>query len=111
MPIDLTIVSADRTMIGTGPSLGKSIENKGLIIAGTDPISTDTVSARLLGFLPQAIHYLYTLHKKRIGEGDLKKIELKGIGIKKAEEEFSINTFNKRIVLDDKGIKNIHGNK
>lgn len=111
IPIDLTIISCDKTMIGTGPSEGKAVDTPGLIIAGTDPVSCDVVGARLLGFLPQAVHYLYILHKKRIGEGDLMKVDLRGISLQEAEHIFSTLAYNQTVSLDNKGIKQFHGNR
>ena len=111
IPIDLTIISADKTMIGTGPSDGKAVDTPGLIIAGTDPVATDTVGARLLGFLPQAVQYLYGLYKEGIGEAKPEKMQLKGITLEEAERIFSTAAFQQEIVLDKNGIKNIHGNQ
>lgn len=111
IPIDLTIISADKTMIGTGPSDGKAVDTPGLILAGTDPVATDTVGARLLGFLPQAIHYLYDLYRMGLGEAQLEKVQIKGIGLSDAEETFSKCAYNQKVSLDEKGIKSLHGNQ
>ena len=58
VPIDLAIISADKAMIGTGPTFGKAVDTPGLIIASTDPLAADSIGARLLGFLPQAVSYI-----------------------------------------------------
>lgn len=108
-PIDLTIISADKTMIGTGPSNGKAVDTPGLMIAGTDPVATDTVGARFLGFLPQGVHYLYELYNRGIGEVKLEKVDIRGISLKEAEKIFSLSAYNKKVVLDENGIKDIHG--
>jgi len=111
IPIDLTIVSADKGMIGTGPSTGKAVDSPGLIIAGTDPVAVDTIGARLLGFLPQAVYYLYILYKNGVGEAKPENMELKGISLEEAEKIFSLSAYNQEIVLDKGKIKNIHGNQ
>lgn len=111
IPIDLTIISCDKIMIGTGPSDGRAIDTDGIIIAGTDPVSADTIGARLLGFLPQAVNYLYKIHKKGIGEAEIKNVKLKGIPLEEAEKEFSLKAYNKEVVLDKDSIKGFHGNK
>ncbi|SHJ83880.1 DUF362 domain-containing protein [Paramaledivibacter caminithermalis] len=111
IPIDLTIVSADKAMIGTGPSTGKSVDSKGLILAGTDPVAVDTIGARLLGFLPQAVYYLYQTYKAGIGEAKPENMELKGLTLEEAERLFSLSAYNTEIVLDKGSIKNIHGNQ
>jgi len=98
-PIDLSIVSCDQAMVGTGPSGGKPV-NADLVIAGTDPVAVDVVAARLLGFMPQAVAYLYRIIKAGIGEGDLKKIDLRGIPLDQAEELFSRAAYDHVIAID-----------
>lgn len=111
IPIDLTIVSTDKAMIGTGPSSGLTVNSQGLIIAGTDPVAVDTIGARLLGFLPQAVYYLYQIYKNGIGEARPEKMELKGLVLEEAERFFSMSAYDTEIVLDKENIKDIHGNQ
>ncbi len=111
IPIDLTIISADKAMIGTGPSDGKAVDAHGLIIAGTDPVATDTIGARLLGFLPQAVQYIYTLYKEGLGVAQPEKMILRGIPLKEAEVIFSQAAYDQDIVLDKDKIKDVHGNR
>ena len=99
IPIDLTIVSANPAMIGSGPSNGIS-RHTGMVICGNDPVATDTIAARLLGFKPQAIHYLYQCSKLGIGESDINNISLKGLSIKEAEKAFSNAVYGETIVID-----------
>lgn len=103
LPIDLSIISADKTMIGTGPNNGIAVDTKGLIIASTDPVAADTIGARLLGFKPQAIHYLYKLYNDQIGEADVKNITFLGLPLEEAERVFSFAAYGSEIVLDKKG--------
>ncbi len=100
IPIDLAIISADKAMIGTGPSHGVAVDTKGLIIASTDAVAADTIGARLLGFKPQAIHYLYSLIQSKMGEGDIKNIEIKGLSIEEGERIFSMAAYGQEIILD-----------
>ncbi|ROR30651.1 uncharacterized protein (DUF362 family) [Mobilisporobacter senegalensis] len=100
IPIDLAIISADKTMIGTGPNKGIAVNTDGLVIASTDPAAADTIGARLLGFKPQAIHYLFQLNKDKIGETDTTKMEFKGIPLEEAEEIFSKAAYGKEIGID-----------
>lgn len=110
--IDLAIVSLDKTMIGTGPSDGKAVNTEGLIIAATDPVAADAVGARLLGFLPQAVQYLYKLYIDGVGEVDPKKMTIKGLTLEEAEKLFSKAAYGQEIVLDQNNvIKNIHGSQ
>ncbi|MBM7555555.1 DUF362 domain-containing protein [Halanaerobacter jeridensis] len=107
MPIDLTILSADQAMVGTGPSKGKAVDVD-LVAAGTDPLATDVVGARLLGFRQQAIQYLHNLIRAEIGEGDLQKVNLLGLPLDQAEKKFSQIAYNHEIILDKEGILPLH---
>ncbi len=107
MTIDLTILSGDKGMIGTGPDGGKPVDTD-LIIAGTDPVAVDVVGARLLGFRPQAVNYLDQLIRKGYGEGDLTKVILKGIPLNEAEKLFSEAAFGYQIILDEKELLPLH---
>lgn len=100
IPIDLSIISADKVMVGTGPINGFAIDTKGLIIASTDPVAADTIGARLLGFKPQAIHYLYSLYNHKVGEGEIENITFKGLSLEDAERIFSMAAYGREIVLD-----------
>lgn len=102
--IDVSIVSASPAMIGTGPHKGTAIHT-GMVLCGTDPVSTDVVGARLLGFKPQAIHYLHRIIKKGLGRSTFdtetkKGINFPGISIEKAEEEFSQAAYKKQFAVD-----------
>ncbi len=100
IPIDLAIVSADKAMIGTGPSNGIAVDTQGLIIASTDPVASDTVGARLLGFMPQAIQYLYALSKCNYGEANPEHMTFHGVPLKEAERIFSMAAYGREIILD-----------
>lgn len=110
VPIDLAIVSCDKAMVGTGPSSGKSVDTPGLIIASTDPVAADAVGARLLGFLPQAVAYLYGLYNDKVGEARVEKMDIKGLDIQEAEKIFSKAAYDdKNATLDNEKLKDIHG--
>ena len=108
VPIDLSIISMDKAMIGTGPIFGKAVDTPGLIIAGTDPVAADCIGARLLGFLPQAVNYLYMLYKDNLGEAEPQKMTIKGLDVKEAEQLFSKCAYgDKKSILDQKYVKDI----
>lgn len=62
----------------------------------------------MLGYLPQAIQYLYTLYQEKQGEADPKKMELKGLPLDEAEKIFSRAAYGQEVVLDEKKIKGVH---
>lgn len=111
IPIDLAIVSCDKAMIGTGPSNGMAVDTPGLIIASTDPLAADAIGSRLLGFLPQAVCYIYGLYKDKLGEVKPENMTIKGIELQEAEKIFSKAAYgSKDVMLDKDKIKDIHGN-
>ncbi|QEH38476.1 hypothetical protein OJF2_70790 [Aquisphaera giovannonii] len=56
-PIDLGIVVGQPAMIGKGPIGGKAVDT-GLVIAGRNPVSVDSVGAHLLGFETLAVQHI-----------------------------------------------------
>lgn len=110
VPIDLAIISLDKAMISTGPIFGQAVDTPGLIIAGTDPVAADSVGARLLGFLPQGVAYLYGLYKDGLGEANPINMTIKGIDLIEAEQIFSKAAYgNKESIVDREKLKDIHG--
>lgn len=110
IPIDLSIISLDKAMIGTGPIFGQAVDTPGLLIASTDPVAADAIGARILGFLPQAVHYLYGLYKDGVGEADPPKMTIKGLDLIEAEKLFSKAAYgDNKSILDREKIKGIHG--
>lgn len=100
IPIDLSILSTMPAMVGTGPIKGVP-RNAGMVIAGTDPVSVDTIGARLLGYKPQAVGYLYQSIKAGIGRGRLEEIQVSGLGIKDAEKAFSHAVYGQSFAIDE----------
>lgn len=60
-----------------------------------------TVCARLLGFRPQAIQYLYDAISCGVGEGDLEKMQISGLNIRDAEKAFSHAVYGEAFALDE----------
>lgn len=99
VPIDLSIISASPAMIGTGPSKGIA-RHTGLVLAGCDPVAADTVAARLLGFKPQGIRYLFECSNKKIGESEIEKITIEGVPLVEAENIFSKAAYGDGLAVD-----------
>ena len=110
IPIDISIISLDKAMIGTGPIFGKAVDTPSLIIASTDPVAADSVGARLLGFLPQGVNYLYGLYKDKLGEANPMNMTIKGLDLIEAEKIFSKAAYgDKENIVDREKLKDIHG--
>lgn len=99
IPVHLSIVSANPAMVGSGPTKGVP-KHTGLVVCGNNPIGVDTVCARLLGFKPQAIRYLYLLEQKGMGQTDIQKINIQGLSIQEAEKIFSEKVYGSPVIVD-----------
>jgi uncharacterized protein (DUF362 family) len=94
-PIDLAIVTGHPAMIGTGPVGGKAIET-GLVIAGRNPVSVDSIAAHLLGFETLAIQHIRQAAEFGLGvpltpiggESGQGRLKIKGISIEEATRVF-----------------------
>jgi len=100
IPIDLSIVSLNPAMLGTGPSKGVSVRSN-FVMASFDPVACDTIAARLLGFRPQGVSYLYKCIKNGIGEGNIENIEVKGYKLIQLEKEFSKLAYGMEFAIDE----------
>jgi len=100
-PIDLSIVEGVKTMAGAeGPWIHGSVVavNPGVIVAGTNPVSTDTVCMAVMGFDPMADrgtppfercdNTLRLAEAAGIGTRDLSRIEVVGTPVKAARFDF-----------------------
>lgn len=100
-PVDLCLIDGVQTVAGgEGPWIsGLRTLSPGLLIAGTNPVSTDAVAAAVMGYDPRAprgvepfLHgdnALILAEKLGIGSTDLKRIEVRGLSIQEALCRFS----------------------
>ena len=70
------IVDGIVAMEGNGPIQGTPID-AGVLVFGDDPVATDTVTARMMGFDPTQIPYLREA-ARFLGQGDLEQIDQRG---------------------------------
>ncbi len=70
---DLVVLDGFVCMEGDGPVDGTPVSLK-IAIASADPIKADGVAARLIGFEPEEIGYLFYLQKENFGEYSLENI-------------------------------------
>jgi uncharacterized protein (DUF362 family) len=101
-PIHLAIVEGIKTMTGgEGPWVHGNLTAvaPGLLVAGTNPMTTDAVSMALMGFDPMADRgtppfevcdsMLRLAEEAGVGTRDLKRIEVLGASIQKARFDFA----------------------
>ncbi|MCS7365120.1 MAG: DUF362 domain-containing protein [archaeon GB-1867-035] len=96
----LSIIDGYIGMQGNGPVSGEKILSK-FAVAGLDPVAVDAVTAKLMGFNPLEIGYLYYLDKWGEGVANIDKIEIIGGKI----EDFSIKFKPHRTYLSQKNWK------
>lgn len=98
--INLSIVSANPVMIGTGPTKGIQ-RHTGLVISGCNPLSVDCICARLLGFKEQGVNYLHLLKNRGYLETDILKIPMKGLSLYEIERIFTSKVYCDEMIMDN----------
>ena len=98
-PVDLAITTGHPAMIATGPLGGLPVET-GMVIASTDPVAADVVGAKLLGFGPQAVRYLWEAGRLGLGETDIKKMTFPLLDMRGAIEAFTERAYGKRMTFE-----------
>ena len=86
----------DGTFAGEGPGpRATRIHSKNIILASSDQVAIDSVSAKLMGFDPLKIPKIRLAHELGLGIGDPRQIEFKGENVSKINWNFSRkeNTF------------------
>lgn len=96
----LTIMDGIIGMEGNGPT-GGSARKVGVIIAGEDGIAVDAVATHMIGYKPGEILTTVDAIKKKVGEGNLRNIEIVGGRIEDFRVDFDkpITTSSMRLLL------------
>ncbi len=81
----------DATFCGNGPGPRTMIpEEKGLMLASSDSVAIDAVSAKIMGFEPMAIDFIRLAHEDGLGVGRIEEIEVLGEDISDMNFHFSV---------------------
>jgi uncharacterized protein (DUF362 family) len=100
-PIDIALIDGIETVAGgEGPWIrGLRSVQPGVIIAGTNAVTTDTVATAVMGYDPRAAkgtapfvdcdNSLLLAEARGVGTTDLKNIEVRGVSIREALFRFS----------------------
>ena len=96
-PIDFALIDGVESMAGGEGPWVKGVRpcSPGVLIAGTNPVTTDAVATAIMGFDPMTPGYagppfetcentLQLVEAKGLGTRDLKRIEVRGVPIEKA---------------------------
>jgi uncharacterized protein (DUF362 family) len=78
----------DGTFSGSGPGPRcMEVAERNVILAGSDQVAVDAVSARLMGFDPMEIPFLRLAHERGLGTADLSEVEIVGEDIERVAWE------------------------
>ena len=77
----LTIIDAYRVLVRNGPSGGNlaDVEEKRVVIAGTDRVAVDAYAVTLFDINPEDLEYLKIAEKRGLGHIDYTKVNMKEI--------------------------------
>jgi len=81
-PPALSIVDAVVAMEGEGPGSSGSLRHLGLILASRDAVALDSVLALLMGLKPEQILTTKEAARRKLGESDVRSIEIIGEDLK-----------------------------
>jgi uncharacterized protein (DUF362 family) len=82
----LTVVDAVVAMEGDGGPINGNPTELGLVLAGTDGVAADAVSAWLTGHDPMTLPIIGHAHHRGMGTGDLNSIEIRGDELRVAKD-------------------------
>ena len=85
---DYAIVDGIVGMEGNGPISGTPVPAN-VLVFGDDPVATDTVGARLMGFDPAKVAYIAEA-ARFLGQGDIDHIRLAGEDLDAATKDFAV---------------------
>lgn len=86
---DLNIMDGIVGMEGNGPARGKA-KNLGVIISSDDGVALDAVCSKIIDIEPFKVYTTYAAHKREVGCGDLKEIEILGEEIENVVKKISL---------------------
>ena len=85
--LGLTVIDGSMAMEGDGPSDGEVLKTD-VIIAGTNPLATDMVGAKVMGFEPFEVPTFTTAMKLGMTPHSIEEIEIRGKSIHKVAHAF-----------------------
>jgi len=85
--LGLVVVDGSTAMEGNGPGAGELLPMD-VIIAGTNPLATDMVTAKVMGFEPAEIPTFVWANKSGMGPHSLDEIEIRGEAVSSVRRRF-----------------------
>jgi uncharacterized protein (DUF362 family) len=98
-PISLAIIVGHPAMVATGPLGGLAVET-GLVVASRDAIAADAVGARLLGFEPQGVRYLWEAARMGLGQTDFDQVRFPLLSLSEAIRIFTHRAYGRELTFE-----------
>jgi uncharacterized protein (DUF362 family) len=86
--LGLVVVDGSMAMEGNGPSAGQTFKMN-VIVAGTNPLATDMVAAKLMGFEPKEIPTFFWADKAGMKPTSFNEIEIRGEPLDRVRRPFA----------------------
>jgi uncharacterized protein (DUF362 family) len=86
--LGLTVVDASWAVEGQGPTMPGNRIKMDLIVAGTNPLATDMVAAKIMGFEFSEVPTFSCAHKAGMKPIDMDGIEVRGAKIREVKKDF-----------------------
>ena len=83
----LSIIDGFTGMEGDGPVSGDSVD-WGVAIVSCDPVAADCLATQLMGFKVSDVGYLWYCQRKKLGVGDMSKMDILGADPKDCYHRF-----------------------
>jgi len=88
---------------GRGPRT-MEIQDKGYVLASSDPVAIDAVSAKMMGFDPLKIKFIRMAHDLGLGCGDVSQLDIVGEDIRRVN--FRFHTGKSPVIFWDQALRN-----
>ena len=85
--LGLVVVDGSWAMEGDGPTMGTPVQ-MGLIIAGTNPLATDMLTANIMGFEPHEVPTFTWANRVGMSPTSISEIEVRGETLESVRRPF-----------------------
>ena len=90
-PTDYAVVEGFWGTEGNGPQWGDDVQHN-VVICGADPVAVDAVGSVAMGYNPEDLEYLHRAVRKRLGEMDLRRVEVVGTPVESVQRLYRMGS-------------------
>jgi len=103
-PAEYAVVEGFWGTEGNGPQWGDDVQHN-IVVAGSDPVAVDTVCSVIMGYNPEDLEYLQLARRKRLGEADLRRIQVVGKSIDAVQRPYYMGQGRSGVVYTGRGVR------